>query len=93
MYINPGVLPGGTEIGDWRGVRTLDYTYARRAEEAGVTPWILYDNSNDPYQMTNLINDPGYSGIQAELDAVLDDWSSPLTPYRVHMPMIGRTAG
>jgi arylsulfatase A-like enzyme len=93
MTIDPGTLPGGNEVGDWRGVRTLEYTYARRVEEAGVTPWILYDNPNDPYQMTNLINDPGYSGIQADLDAVLEEWLARLDPLRLYMPIIGRAAG
>jgi arylsulfatase A-like enzyme len=93
MSINPGVLPVRHNMGDWRGVRTLDYTYARRVEEAGVTPWILYDNQNDPFQMTNLLNDPGCSDIQAELDAVLSDWLIRVTPHRVHMPMVCKTVG
>jgi arylsulfatase A-like enzyme len=91
MSIKPGALPSGKDMGDWRGVRTLDYTYARRVEAAGVTPWVLYDNRNDPYQMTNLINDPGYSDIQAELDAVLNDWLSRVSPGRVYLPMVCRT--
>jgi arylsulfatase A-like enzyme len=95
MSIKPGVLPSDDDMGDWRGVRTLDYTYARRVEEAGVTPWLLYDNRSDPYQMRNLINDPGYSDIQAELDAVLSDWLIRVNPPRFgfYMPVIRRTAG
>ncbi len=93
MSIRPGTLPYGNDAGDWRGVRTLDYTYARRVEEAGLTPWLLYDNRNDPYQMTNLINDPGHSGIRAELDAVLDDWLIWVNPRRVYMPTIRRAVG
>jgi arylsulfatase A-like enzyme len=93
MAINPGVLPIDHQVGDWRGVRTLDYTYTRRAEEAGVTPWLLYDNQNDPYQMTNLINDPAYSDIQAELDAVLSDWLIRVSPNHVYVPMVWKTVG
>ena len=58
-----------------------------------MTPWVLYDNQNDPYQMTNRINDPSYSGIQAELDAVLNDWLVRVNPPRVYMPIVGRTDG
>ena len=35
----------------YRGVRTMQYTYARN--EHG--PWLLFDNHNDPYQKNNLI--------------------------------------
>jgi arylsulfatase A-like enzyme len=93
MRVNPGTLWHDDGLGDWLGVRTLDYTYARGGEEAVETPWILYDNRNDPYQMTNLINDPGYSGIQAELDAMLDEWLSRVVPPRFYMPMVSRSVG
>ena len=93
MSFDPGVDRDGNSMGDWRGVRTLDYTYARSVEAAGVRPWLLYDNRNDPYQMTNLINDPGYSGIQADLDALLSDWLFWLGPYWVYMPMVCNTVG
>jgi arylsulfatase A-like enzyme len=49
---------------EYRGVRTSRYTYVRTID----TPWLLYDNHNDPYQMTNLIDDPGYSGVARELE-------------------------
>jgi arylsulfatase A-like enzyme len=35
----------------YRGVRTMQYTYARN--EHG--PWLLFDNHNDPFQKNNLI--------------------------------------
>jgi arylsulfatase A-like enzyme len=55
---------GGREM---RGVRTLRYTYARSLDG----PWLLYDNRKDPYQLNNLIGEPQYADVQAELDAVL----------------------
>ena len=55
---------GGME---YRGIRTLRYTYVRTLKG----PWLLYDNQEDPYQLTNLINRPECSEIQAELDAWL----------------------
>lgn len=55
---------GGRE---YRGLRTTRYTYARDLDG----PWLLYDNENDPYQQENLIGQPDYQTLQAELDAQL----------------------
>ncbi len=56
---------GGRE---YRGVRTERYTYARDLRG----PWLLFDNKQDPYQLNNLINNPGYNEIQKELDEELN---------------------
>jgi arylsulfatase A-like enzyme len=56
---------GGRE---YRGVRTTRYTYCRDLNG----PWLLYDNQADPYQLTNLADQPGAAAIQAVLDALLD---------------------
>jgi len=55
---------GGRE---YRGVRTLQYTYVRSLDG----PWLLYDNESDPYQMENLCNTPGAASVQAHLDGLL----------------------
>jgi len=55
---------GGVE---YRGVRTERYTYVRSIRE----PWLFFDNQTDPYQMDNLINDPAYETLQAELESML----------------------
>ncbi len=52
---------------EYRGLRTLRYTYVRTLK----SPWLLYDNHKDPYQLDNLINKPEYSETQAELDSWL----------------------
>jgi arylsulfatase A-like enzyme len=57
---------GGKE---YRGIRTERYTYVRDLEG----PWLLYDNEQDPYQQLNLISDAEHAGLQARLDAMLDD--------------------
>jgi arylsulfatase A-like enzyme len=57
---------GGRE---WRGVRTERYTYVRDLNG----PWLLFDNQADPYQMNNLVNRPEQAGVQAELDAALQE--------------------
>ncbi len=50
-----------------RGLLTARYTYIRDLNG----PWLLYDNQRDPYQMTNLIDDPAHADRRAELDAWL----------------------
>jgi len=55
---------GGREF---RGLRTGHYTYVR--DLAG--PWLLYDNSADPYQLDNVVNQPAYVALQAELERQL----------------------
>ncbi len=55
---------GGRE---YRGLRTLRYTYVRDL----TGPWLLFDNQVDPEQTKNLINAPGYSALQADLEARL----------------------
>jgi arylsulfatase A-like enzyme len=55
---------GGRE---YRGVRTLRYTYVRDLHG----PWLLFDDQSDPYQQRNLVGDPARAKLQAELDAIL----------------------
>lgn len=52
---------------EYRGVRTLQYTYTRTLDG----PWLLFDNDADPYQLNNLINHPDYADIQKQLDQTL----------------------
>lgn len=55
---------GGKE---YRGVRTLRYTYVRDLNG----PWLLFDNQSDPYQQDNLVGQPQHAKLQADLDALL----------------------
>ena len=55
---------GGKE---YRGLRTLRYTYVRDLQG----PWLLYDNEKDPYQQTNLARAPEAASQQAQLDLLL----------------------
>ncbi|MEX0694298.1 MAG: sulfatase [Rhodospirillales bacterium] len=52
---------------EYRGVITERYTYVRTIDEA----WLLYDNIEDPYQMTNLIDDARFENIQAHLEKLM----------------------
>lgn len=58
------VQHGGKE---YRGVRTLRYTYTRDLEG----PWLLFDNEKDPYQLNNLVGNPEFAALQAGLDQLL----------------------
>ena len=57
---------GGRE---YRGVRTIRYTYCRDLNG----PWLLYDNESDPFQMENLVNMPEHAAIQKQLDDRLNE--------------------
>ena len=50
-----------------RGIRTERYTYVRDLKG----PWLLYDNSVDPYQTNNLVGVPEAAGLQQKLDRQL----------------------
>jgi arylsulfatase A-like enzyme len=55
-----------------RGIRTTDFAYWKRIESVGDSE--LYDVSNDPGQHVNLIDDPAYQDVVAELDQKLIDF-------------------
>ncbi|UCG57687.1 MAG: sulfatase-like hydrolase/transferase [Phycisphaerales bacterium] len=52
---------------EYRGVRTRRYTYVRDLNG----PWLLYDNEQDPHQLSNLCNKPEHSGLQQKLEEAL----------------------
>ncbi len=56
---------GGREF---RGIRTLRYTYVRDL----TGPWLLFDDVKDPGQMHDLVGTPGSGALQRKLDAILD---------------------
>lgn len=55
---------GGREF---RGVRTESHTYVRDLRG----PWLLYDNEKDPFQLNNLLDNPGNEDMQTRLEAIL----------------------
>jgi arylsulfatase A-like enzyme len=60
------------QVPEWRGVRTLRYTYVEKYSAdggagSGRRPWLLFDNETDPYQQTNLIESPEYRRVQQTL--------------------------
>ena len=51
----------------FRGLRSGRYTYAYYPGK----PWCLFDNQEDPFQLANLIDDPGKGGPRKEMDEML----------------------
>ena len=54
----------------WRGVRTERYTYSRWLQGGS----LLFDNGDDPFQMRNLIHEPGHETLAKDLEEELGDW-------------------
>jgi arylsulfatase A-like enzyme len=52
---------GGKE---YRGLMTEKYTYVRDLQG----PWLLFDRTKDPFQLNNLIGNPGFIDLQNKLD-------------------------
>lgn len=71
---------GGRE---YRGVRTERHTYVQSL--AG--PWLLFDNEADPYQQTNLVDEPGCEtlrrGLIATMECILEEQSDDFAPAGV----------
>jgi len=65
-----GPYQAGRVAEGWRGVRTERYMYARYESR----PWVLYDLDKDPYELKNLVDDPGSAALLKEMDAKLSDW-------------------
>lgn len=61
----------GTEDA-WRGVRTHRHMYARFETR----PWVLYDVEKDPYEMNNLVENPGAKSLLKDMDSRLTAWMS-----------------
>jgi hypothetical protein len=57
----------------WRGVRTQTHTYA--SLEDG-TPWLLFDNENDPGQRTNQLGSSDARAWQTHLHRVTAAFSA-----------------
>ncbi|MGD2174193.1 MAG: sulfatase [Candidatus Brocadiaceae bacterium] len=60
---------GAHPLPPFRGVRTRRYTYT----VGGEGEWQLVDNAEDPYQMDNLVDDPGHADLRVKLRAQLDE--------------------
>ena len=61
------VSPFAGKADEYRGIYTRRYAYVKRLDG----PWFLFDHENDPLQMNNLVDKPGYQQLQKEMEAVL----------------------
>ena len=53
---------------EWRAVRNKQYTYAKfRIDRVDADQELLFDHTNDPYQLTNLVSDPQHQTTLQEL--------------------------
>ncbi|SDM30989.1 sulfatase family protein [Kriegella aquimaris] len=57
---------GGRE---YRAIKTRQYTYARDLNG----PWLLFDNYDDPYQLTNLVGKEGHATLQDDMEKLLSE--------------------
>jgi len=77
-------------VPEWRGVRTARHTYV---ETVGRTPWLLFDNENDPWQMNNLVSEEADQATRAQLgDALsrlLQETGDPFEPQEVMVDQLG----
>lgn len=55
-------------VPEWRGLRSQRWTYA---ETVGRTPWLLFDNDADPWQLENLIDSTQHTAVRSSLAAEL----------------------
>jgi hypothetical protein len=62
--------------GEWRGIRTNRHTYAVQYYKGTVNKW-LYDNDQDPFQMSPIHNEE----LFAEFDARVRKWLHPADPF------------
>jgi arylsulfatase A-like enzyme len=57
----------------WRGIRTRRYKYTVLGDAHGGRPWQFFDLENDPYEMTNLVDDPAHAAEVTRHHALLRD--------------------
>lgn len=62
------VQPFGQWTRQKRGIVSKQFTYVRDLKVA----WLLFDNIQDPFQLNNLVNQPGFRLLQQELDSQLN---------------------
>ncbi|MEV0715534.1 sulfatase [Asanoa sp. NPDC050611] len=73
----------------WRGVRTRRYKYTVLGDAHGGRPWQFFDLENDPYEMTNLVDDPAHADEVARHHALLRSRLAETYDHYVLAPAFG----
>jgi arylsulfatase A-like enzyme len=76
----------------WRGIRTRRFKYTVLGDAHGGRPWQFFDLENDPYEMTNLVDDPAHAAEAAHHHALLRSGLAETYDHYVLAPAFG-TAG
>ncbi|MEZ4987797.1 MAG: DUF4976 domain-containing protein [Saprospiraceae bacterium] len=71
MYYHYYEFPFWHHVQPHYGIRTQRYTLAHFY--FNIDKWELYDNEKDPQQMNNVIDDPAYADVKAELQRELTE--------------------
>jgi len=67
MSVSPFANVPRDKLSEYRAIQTSRYTYVRNL--AG--PWLLFDDTQDPYQTNNLVGLAGYAPLTQKLEARL----------------------
>jgi arylsulfatase A-like enzyme len=73
----------------WRGIRTRRYKYTVLGNAEGAAPWQFFDLENDPYEMTNLIDEPAAAEEIAHHHQLLRDRLATTYDHYVLKPAYG----
>lgn len=77
------LMPAGTRIPKWEGVRGSRYVYARYFEQTPVYEF-LHDLDTDPDQLRNLASEPAYADVLQQMrrrcDRLRDGYGGPYQP-------------
>jgi arylsulfatase A-like enzyme len=73
----------------WRGFRTRRYKYTVKGNNMGGRPWQFYDLESDPYEMTNLVDDPSSESLVADHHRLLRDRIEATSDHFVLLPAFG----
>lgn len=81
LYMSVAPFEHSSHGGAYRAIKTERHTYVRNLDG----PFMLFDDLGDPFQMHNLVEQPGHQDtvqaldrkLQAELDKIGDDFRPP----------------
>lgn len=70
----------GMFAGDWVGLRTQEFSL--ECDRVTLVPTRMFHNASDPYQMTNVVDDPAYEPVRNALHDEFLAWMDYVQPPR-----------